>query len=105
MEREATLGAIGYICHDNNVKILKHQSNQILTAIIHGMQKLKASNHVRLSASNTLLNSLELTEMNFERTLGDIQICVAALQCLIKIITSTWKLIWHRHCSQSCLKQ
>uniref|UniRef100_U5EL75 Putative karyopherin importin beta 1 n=1 Tax=Corethrella appendiculata TaxID=1370023 RepID=U5EL75_9DIPT len=102
MEREATLEAIGYICQDINSEILEHQSNQILTAIIHGMRKVEPSNHVRLAATTALLNSLEFTKANFESTTErnyimevvceatqstDTQICVAALQCLVKILS------------------
>lgn len=67
MEREATLEAIGYICQDINAEVLEPQSNQILTAIIHGMRKTEPSNHVRLAATNALLNSLEFTKANFDK--------------------------------------
>ncbi|KAG5675743.1 hypothetical protein PVAND_005621 [Polypedilum vanderplanki] len=102
MEREATLETIGYICQDINSDILEPQSNAILTAIIHGMRKNESSNHVRLAATNALLNSLEFTKANFEKESErnfimevvceatqsvDIQISVAALQCLVKIMT------------------
>lgn len=43
------------------------QSNDILTAIIHGMKSNETSNHVRLAATNALLNSLEFTRGNFEQ--------------------------------------
>lgn len=42
------------------------QSNQILTAIIHGMKRDEPSNRVRLAATNALLNSLEFTKSNFD---------------------------------------
>lgn len=102
MEREATLEAIGYICQDINAEVLEPQSNQILTAIIHGMRKTEPSNHVRLAATNALLNSLEFTKANFDKESErnfimevvceatqstDIQISVAALQCLVKILS------------------
>lgn len=102
MEREATLETIGYICQDINAEVLEPQSNAILTAIIHGMRKTEPSNHVRLAATNALLNSLEFTKANFEKDSErnfimevvceatqstDIQISVAALQCLVKIMT------------------
>lgn len=101
-QREATLEAIGYICQEINFDVLEQQSNQILTAIIHGMRKLEPSNHVRLAATNALHNSLEFTKANFEKASErnyimevvceatqstDTQICVAALQCLVKILT------------------
>ncbi|XP_017464979.1 PREDICTED: importin subunit beta-like [Rhagoletis zephyria] len=102
IDREAALEAIGYICQDIRYGVLEHQSNQILTAIIHGMRKLEPSNHVRLAATTALHNSLEFTKANFEKDLErnfimevvceatqsqDTQVCVAALQCLVKILT------------------
>ena len=41
-------------------------SNDILTAIVHGMKRDEPSPHVRLAATNALLNSLEFTRANFE---------------------------------------
>lgn len=102
MEREATLETIGYICQDINADVLEPQSNAILTAIIHGMRKNEPSNHVRLAATNALFNSLEFTKANFDKESErnfimevvceatqspDMQISVAALQCLVKILT------------------
>lgn len=102
IQREATLETIGYICQDINSDVLEPQSNAILTAIIHGMRKTEMSNHVRLAATNALLNSLEFTKANFEKESErnfimevvceatqsqDVQIRVAALQCLVKIMT------------------
>lgn len=102
IQREATLEAIGYICQDINFEVLEQQSNQILTAIIHGMRKIEPSNHVRLAATNALHNSLEFTKANFEKAAErnyimevvceatqstETQICVAALQCLVKILS------------------
>ena len=102
MEREATLETIGYICQDINSEVLEPQSNAILTAIIHGMRKNEPSNHVRLAATNALLKSLEFTKANFEKDSernfimevvceatqsAEVQISVAAMQCLVKIMT------------------
>lgn len=102
MAREAALEAIGYICQDISADVLEHQSNHILTAIIHGMRKIEPSNHVRLAATTALLNSLEFTKANFDKATernyimevvcestqsAETQISVAALQCLVKILT------------------
>ncbi|EDW75990.1 uncharacterized protein Dwil_GK15231 [Drosophila willistoni] len=102
MHRESALEAIGYICQDIQYGVLENQSNQVLTAIIHGMRKLEPSNHVRLAATTALNNSLEFTKANFEKEMernfimevvceatqcADAQICVAAMQCLVKIMT------------------
>ncbi|KAH8381065.1 importin subunit beta [Drosophila serrata] len=102
MHREAALEAIGYICQDIRHGVMENQANDVLTAIIHGMRKVEPSNHVRLAATTALLNSLEFTKSNFEKDIErnfimevvceatqcqDTQICVAALQCLVKILT------------------
>ena len=65
--KEATLEAIGYICQDIEQRCLEESSNQILTAIVHGMKREEPSDHVRLAATNALLNSLEFTKANFEK--------------------------------------
>lgn len=67
MMKEATLEAIGYICQDIQPEILQLQANDILTAIVHGMRKDETNDHVKLAATNALLNSLEFTRANFER--------------------------------------
>ncbi len=67
MCKEATLEAIGYICQDIDQRCLEEKSNEILTAIVHGMKRDEPSNHVRLAATNALLNSLEFTRANFEK--------------------------------------
>jgi len=67
MMKEATLESIGYICQDIEPEILVSQSNEILTAIVHGMRKDETSNHVKLAATNALLNSLEFTKANFDK--------------------------------------
>jgi importin subunit beta-1 len=46
---------------------LEDKTNEILTAIVHGMKRDEPSNHVRLAATNALLNSLEFTRANFEK--------------------------------------
>lgn len=65
--KEATLEAIGYICQDIDPDILVAQSNEILTAIVHGMRRDEPSVHVRFAATTALANSLEFTKANFEK--------------------------------------
>lgn len=70
------------------------------------MRKIEPSNQVRLAATNALLNSLEFTKQNFDKPSErnyimevvceatqstDTQICVAALQCLVKIMSLYYK--------------
>ncbi|XP_065202089.1 importin subunit beta-1 isoform X2 [Planococcus citri] len=100
--KEASLEAIGYICQDIDHDCLAPHSNTILTAIVHGMRKEVTNRHVRLAATTALLNSLEFTKANFEKEnernylMGivcettqctDTQIRVAALQCLVKVMS------------------
>ncbi|XP_073941881.1 importin subunit beta-1-like isoform X1 [Choristoneura fumiferana] len=102
LKKEATLEAIGYICQEIDAEVLTEQSNPILTAIIHGMRSTEPSNHVRLAATQALLNSLEFTKANFDKEnernfimevvceatqSTDMRISVAALQCLVKILS------------------
>jgi len=70
MMKEATLETIGYICQEIESEVLVSQSNEILTAIIHGMKGSSTSNHVRLAATSALYNSLEFTKGNFEKEVG-----------------------------------
>uniref|UniRef100_A0A915Q5Z0 Importin N-terminal domain-containing protein n=1 Tax=Setaria digitata TaxID=48799 RepID=A0A915Q5Z0_9BILA len=65
--REASLEALGYICQDICGSLLERESNQILTAIVHGLRKDEPSNHIRLAAANAMLNSIEFTKHNFSR--------------------------------------
>ena len=65
--KESTLQAIGYICQDVDSRCLEENANNILTAIVHGMRRAEPSNHVKLAATNALLNSLEFTRGNFEK--------------------------------------
>lgn len=100
--KEATLEAIGYMCQDIEPEILENQSNQILTAIVHGMRKEEENNYVKYAATTALLNSLEFTRANFDKeserhyimevvceaTLSpDRRVKVAALQCLVRIMS------------------
>ncbi|GBM31567.1 Importin subunit beta-1, partial [Araneus ventricosus] len=102
MTKEATLETIGYICQDIEPEVLVTQSNDILTAIVHGIRKDEPSDHVKLAATNALLNSLEFTKANFEKESerhfimqvvceatqsSDTKVRVAALQCLVKIMS------------------
>lgn len=102
MMKESTLQAIGYICQDVDPLFMQESANEILTAIVHGMRRDEQSTQVKLASTNALLNSLEFTRANFERDAErhfimqvvceatqseDTQVKVAALQCLVKIMS------------------
>lgn len=82
-------------------KALASQSNEILTAVIHGARKDEPSPAVQLAAINALLNSLEFINENFEREgernyimqvvceatqNPDVNVKIAAYECLVKIM-------------------
>jgi importin subunit beta-1 len=110
MMKESTLEAIGYVCQDIDPDHLVSQSNNILTAIVHGMRKDEPSNHVKLAATNALHNSLEFTKANFDKDserhfimqvvceatqCEEIKVRVAALQCLVKIMSLYYQYMEH----------
>jgi hypothetical protein len=58
---------IYFLLKDVDPRCLETEANEILTAIVHGMRRDEPSNHVKLAATNALLNSLEFTRGNFEK--------------------------------------
>ena len=102
--RLACLEAIGYICQDIDQSCLQtSDSDRLLTAIvIHGMREDEIDD-VKLAATTALLNSLEFTDSNFRKQMErdhimqavcnavtksrNPHIIVAALQCLVKIMS------------------
>ncbi|CAO1632013.1 unnamed protein product [Sympodiomycopsis kandeliae] len=99
--RQSALQAIGYVCESVKSNVLANQSNEILTAVVHGARKDEPSAAVQLAAVQALLNSLEFISDNFEREgernyimqvvceatqNGDVNVKVAAYECLVKIM-------------------
>ncbi|XP_061183739.1 importin subunit beta-1-like [Saccostrea echinata] len=104
--KEASLEAIGYICQDIDQAVLQSKSNEILTAILHGMRQEQPSNRVRVAAAKALWNSLEYLKANFDKETErhfimqvvceatkspDTKVKGAALQCLVKIASLYYK--------------
>lgn len=100
--REHALETLGYICQDIEPEHLVERGHTILTAIVTGMKKEEPNMHIRIAATNALLNSLEFTKQNFERVsernyimqvvceatqTSEIQLKVAALQNIVKIVS------------------
>lgn len=96
---KASLEAIGFICEEIEPTVLEFQSNEILTAVIDGMQRTE--NAVRQSAVMALFNSLEFVGRNFENEAErnyimkvvceatqskDDLVCISAFECLVKIM-------------------
>ena len=95
--QESSLEAIGYICADIEQEHVVRFTSHVLTAIVHGM-KTGATSHIKLAATNAMLNSLEFINTNFEQpsernyimqvvceasTDNDTRIKVASLQCKV----------------------
>lgn len=99
--RQSALQAIGFTCETVQPAVLSSQSNEILTAVVHGARKEEPSPAVRLAAVQALLNSLEFVSENFEREgernyimqvvceatqSADVNVKVSAYECLVKIM-------------------
>lgn len=104
--KEAALEAIGYICSDMEAEHLMSHSNAILTAIVQGMRKEEQNLHVKLAATNAMLDTLEFSKDNFDQEternfimqviceatqVEDTKVKVVALQCLVKIMSLYYK--------------
>uniref|UniRef100_A0AC34FG70 Uncharacterized protein n=1 Tax=Panagrolaimus sp. ES5 TaxID=591445 RepID=A0AC34FG70_9BILA len=95
--KEASLQALGYICQDVDKNALEKNSNEILNSIYLGMKHNDAT--VRLSATEAMLNALELNKFQCVRhclmlaqecqknEFCDTRIRVAALQCLVRVVS------------------
>ncbi|PWN26198.1 ARM repeat-containing protein [Jaminaea rosea] len=99
--RQSALQAIGFVCETVKSNVLTAQSNEILTAVVHGARKEEPSPAVQLAAIQALLNSLEFVAENFEREgernyimqvvceatqSSDVNVKVSAYECLVKIM-------------------
>ncbi|CAO1615921.1 unnamed protein product [Parajaminaea phylloscopi] len=99
--RQSALQAIGYVCETTVSGVLSAQSNEILTAVVHGARKEEPSTAVQLAAIQALLNSLEFVSDNFEREgernyimqvvceatqSPDVNVKVSSYECLVRIM-------------------
>jgi len=64
--KRATLETIGYICEEITPEVLSDYSDQILTAVIHGMRPQEQDQKVKLAACNALFLALSFCQANFE---------------------------------------
>lgn len=99
--RQSALQAIGYVCESTKSNVLSAQSNEILTAVVHGARKDEPSTAVQLAAIQALFNSLEFINDNFEREgernyimqvvceatqSSDVNVKGASYECLVQIM-------------------
>jgi len=67
---QSSLMAIGFLCDMCRAPALKHQTNQILTAVIQGMRD-ESNIEIKLAATEALLNCLVFVEENFNRDVSN----------------------------------
>ena len=61
-----TLIMINFFLFQEADHLMVH-SNSILTAIVHGMRKEEQNLHVKLAATNAMLETLEFSKDNFDQ--------------------------------------
>ena len=99
--RRCTLEAIGFICEEIEPRVLKSQSNVIMTVVVNGLRASETSMAVRAAAARAMFNCLEFARDNFdtdgERDMimnvvctatqaGDESIVLPAFECLVRIM-------------------
>lgn len=68
---QSSLMAIGFLCDMCRAPALKHNTNQILTAVIQGMRET-TNNDIKLAATEALVNCLVFVQENFERDVSNL---------------------------------
>lgn len=97
--KRSTLEAIGFICEEINPQVLVSRCNEILSAVINGLQQ--DSDVIRIAAAQTLLLSLQFVKEGFEDEKGrqfimsvvcsaccsgNNRVVVVVLECIIRIL-------------------
>ncbi|XP_010267533.1 PREDICTED: importin subunit beta-1-like [Nelumbo nucifera] len=99
--KQATLETLGYLCEEVSPDVVdQDQVNNILTAVVQGMNATEGNNDIRLAATRALYNALGFAQVNFtndmerdyimrvvcEATLSsELKIRQAAFECLVSI--------------------
>ncbi|KAK8949364.1 Transportin-1 [Platanthera zijinensis] len=99
--KQATLETLGYLCEEVSPEAIdQEQVNEILTAVVQGMNASEGQSDVRLSATRALCNALGFARENFSNDMErdyimrvvceatqspEIKIRQAAFECLVSI--------------------
>ncbi|KAJ0961102.1 hypothetical protein J5N97_000917 [Dioscorea zingiberensis] len=99
--KQATLETLGYICEEVSPEVVdQDQVNQILTAVVQGMNASEGNTDVRLAATRALYNALGFAQVNFTNDMErdyimrvvceatqspELRIRLAAFECLVAI--------------------
>lgn len=110
--RQSTLETLGFVCEEiaGTEVLAQEQVNNILTAVVQGMNKNETNNDVRLAATTALLNALEFAQTNFENEMErsyimtvvceatlcpDSRVRHAAFECLVSISSAYYDKLSH----------
>ncbi|PON42505.1 Importin subunit beta-1s [Parasponia andersonii] len=107
--KQATLETLGYVCEEISHRDLEQaEVNNVLTAVVQGMNFSENTAEVRLAATKALYNALDFAETNFqnemernfimkvvcETTLSkEVEIRQAAFECLVSIASTYYEVL------------
>ncbi|KAF3448056.1 hypothetical protein FNV43_RR08764 [Rhamnella rubrinervis] len=107
--RQATLETLGYVCEEISHRELEQaEVNDVLTAVVQGMNLAENNAEVRLAATRALYNALDFAETNFQNEMErnyimkmvcetamskEIEIRQAAFECLVSIASTYYEVL------------
>ncbi|XP_048319910.2 importin subunit beta-1 [Ziziphus jujuba] len=107
--RQATLESLGYVCEEISHRDLEQaEVNDVLTAVVQGMNLAENSVEVRLAATRALYNALDFAETNFQNEMErnyimkvvcdtamskEVEIRQVAFECLVSIASTYYEVL------------
>ncbi|GMN40397.1 hypothetical protein TIFTF001_009623 [Ficus carica] len=107
--KQATLEALGYVCEEiSHTDLEQAEVNNVLTAVVQGMNLAENSAEVRVAATKALYNALDFAETNFQNEMErnfimkvvcdtamskEVEIRQAAFECLVSIASTYYEVL------------
>ncbi|KAF2288482.1 hypothetical protein GH714_007841 [Hevea brasiliensis] len=107
--KQATLETLGYVCEEiSSQELVQDEVNNVLTAVVQGMNLAQHGPEVRLAATRALYNALEFAQTNFENEMErnyimkvvcetalskEAEIRQAAFECLVSIASTYYDVL------------
>ncbi|PON94326.1 Importin subunit beta-1s [Trema orientale] len=107
--KQATLETLGYVCEEISHRDLEQaEVNNVLTAVVQGMNFSENTAEVRLAATKALYNALDFAETNFQNEMErnfimkvvcetalskEVEIRQAAFECLVSIASTYYEVL------------
>lgn len=107
--KQATLETLGYVCEEISHRDLEQSEvNNVLTAVVQGMNLADNNAEVRLAATKALYNALDFAETNFQNEMErnfimkmvcetamskEVEIRQAAFECLVSIASTYYEVL------------